>query len=153
MNRRSFLGQTAFGAAGLFLPSQQPRTKHLILIVNSGARKKDYYEDEVLSPNIRRLADDGFVFEEDHCERISSHGLAFAELLSGRESTGEGGMYPDIFDYLNCRRWICPSLGLVPGIMDMYKPRILACRDSLHDRGHDNYEEYLGAVQATDAAV
>ena len=153
MNRRSFLGQTAFGAAGFFLSSQRPRTRHLIFIVNGAARKKDYYEDEFLSPNIRRLADEGFVFEEDHCERIASHDLAFAELLSGRESIPDNRPYPNIFDYLNCKKWICPSLGLVPEIMDAHKPPILVCRETAHDAGHDSYEKYLRAVKATDAGV
>ena len=152
MNRRSFLGQTAFGTAGFFLSSQQPRTKHLIFIVNGAARKKDYYENELLSPNIRRVADEGFVFE-DHCERISSHDLAFAELLSGRESTHGDGGYPNIFAYLNCKYSICPSLELVPGIMHAYRPPILVCRETAHDSGHDSYEKYLRVVKATDAAV
>src|SRR5437016_5478729 len=153
MNRRSFLGRTASGAAGFFFSSQRPRTKHLVLVVNGAARKKDYYEDEFLSPNIRRLGNEGFVFEEDHCERISSHDLAFAELLSGHESSPDGRTYPNIFDYLNCNYSICPSLGLVPGIMDAYKPPILVCRETGHDAGHDSYEEYLRAVKTTDAAV
>ena len=77
MNRRGFLEQTTLAAAGFFTGSRTrfPHPKHLVLIVNAGARKKDYYEDESLSPNIRRLAGGGFVFEEDHCDRIASHTL------------------------------------------------------------------------------
>ena len=153
MNRRSFLEQTTVGAASLLVPRRALQTKHLVLVVNGAARKKDYYEDEFLSPNIRRLADEGFVFEEDHCERIASHDLAFAELLSGRESSPGGPAYPNIFDYLNCKYWICPSLGLVPEIMDAHKPPILVCRETADDAGHDSYEKYLRAVKATDAGV
>jgi len=38
-------------------------TEHLIFVVNgNGLRKKDYYEDASISPNTRRVADEGFVF-------------------------------------------------------------------------------------------
>src|SRR5213080_4835110 len=89
MNRRSFIGHSTLGVAAIFTGSRalSRETRHLVLIVNSGARKKDYYEDESLSPNIRRLAEDGFVFEEDHCDRISSHDAAFAEMVNGLEGT------------------------------------------------------------------
>src|SRR5713226_7840883 len=101
MDRRSFLQSVALGTAAT---RRVRRPSHLIFIVNGGgARKKDYYENAALSPNITRLAGEGFVFEEDHCERISSHDAAFAELLSGRESLNDGSVYPDLFDYLNSR--------------------------------------------------
>src|SRR5262245_2333937 len=84
MNRRSFLNNAIFATGALFLPPPV-RTKHLILIVNAGGvRKRDYYWDAFLAPNIRRLAREGFVFEEDHCECVASHECAFAELLQGR---------------------------------------------------------------------
>src|SRR5213594_1771613 len=40
-------------------------TRHLIFIVNgNGVRKKDYYEDASISPNTRRIAEEGFVLTE-----------------------------------------------------------------------------------------
>ena len=88
MNRRCFLNRAVLGTASyLYLP-RTARTEHLIFIVNGGgARKKDYYEDTALSPNIRRLAREGFVFEEDHCERVASHDAAFTELIQGRDQS------------------------------------------------------------------
>src|SRR5262245_65270004 len=101
MKRRHFLKQTSFATAGLLLPSFRFRTKHLILIVSCGARKRDYYEDEYLSPNIYRLAREAFVFEEDHCEQVASHHVAFIELLQGREfHAGDNTRYPTILDYI-----------------------------------------------------
>ena len=150
MNRRSFLLQTTFGGAALFRSKEAPRTKHLILIVSGGARKKDYYENEMLCPNIRKLASEGFVFEEDHCERVSSHDAAFMEMLTGR---ADGRTRPNLFDYLNVEFRVVPSLGLVPEIMQTHKPRILVCRETGHDLGHESYEEYLRVVRGTDSAV
>jgi arylsulfatase A-like enzyme len=153
MNRRSFLEKTAFAGAGLLLPSPSQKTEHLIFVVNGGARKKDYYEDISRAPNIRNVAREGFVFEEDHCERIASHDAAFAELLTGREWRAGVRPCPNIFDYLSARHPIVSSLRLVPGIMEMYKPRVLVCRETAHDVGHEDYEEYLRVVRATDAAI
>ena len=154
MNRRSFLSRISLSAAALYLPSQSARTQHLILIVNGGgARKKDYYEDPVLAPNIRRLAGEGFVFEEDHCERVASHDAAFAELLQGREAAaGTSRAYPSILDYIGNGRQV-HSLRAIPRIMQHYRPRVLVCREMAHDIGHSGYEKYLGAVKATDDAV
>src|SRR2546422_10885397 len=71
-------------------PGPPRHTEHLIFIVNGGgARKKDYYENDSLCPNIRKIASEGFVFEEDHCERIASHNAAFRELLTGHERSEE----------------------------------------------------------------
>src|SRR2546426_10317717 len=118
MNRRAFLAQTV--GAALFPPTKV-QTKHLIFIVNGGgARKKDYYEDELLSPNIRRLAREGFAFEEDHCERISSHDSAFIELLTGRESHPGARFCPTVFDYLNAPVRIVASPRFVPAGMERY---------------------------------
>jgi len=95
MHRRLFLQQSSLGAAGFALSRLSRHTRHLIFIVNGGgARKKDYYENASLCPNIRKIASEGFVFEEDHCERIASHDAAFRELLTGRESPDDGPAYP-----------------------------------------------------------
>src|SRR5262249_29622363 len=144
MHRRLFLQQSSLLAAGFgtYTPSlphvprlphlpHLPRrhTEHLIFIVNGGgARKKDYYENDSLCPNIRKIAGEGFVFEEDHCERIASHDAAFRELLTGHESLDDGPAYPNIFDYLNARLQIVRSIRSVPALMETYKPRIIVCR-------------------------
>jgi len=136
MNRRIFLNRAAAAAAGLFLPSRgSGRTKHVILIVNGGARKKDYYENGSIARNVRRLASEGFVFEQDHCGQIASHDAAFAELLGGKT-------YPTI-----------RSLYLVPSTMERCRPRILVCRDMAHDVGHRSSEAYLSTVKTTDEEV
>jgi len=101
MHRRLFLQQSSFLAAGFVPYTPFRHTKHLIFIVNGGgARKKDYYENDSLGPNIRKIASEGFVFEEDHCGRIASHDAAFRELLTGRESLDDGPAYPNIFRLL-----------------------------------------------------
>src|ERR1043166_6305141 len=82
MNRRLFIGSCLGGAAS-HLPISSyrtPRTKRLVLIINSGARKKEYYEAKTLSPNIAQLASQGLVFEEDHCANVASHEAAFVAL-------------------------------------------------------------------------
>ena len=65
MHRRLFLKQSSLGAAGCALatPARPRHTEHLIFIVNGGgARKMDYYENDSLCPNIRKMASEGFVF-------------------------------------------------------------------------------------------
>ncbi len=151
MNRRAFLAWT-LGAA--VFPPTNAQTKHLIFIVNGGGvRKKDYYEDELLSPNIRRLAGEGFTFEEDHCEGISSHDAAFMELLTGRESQAGARLYPTVFHYLNAPVRIVGSLRFLPAVMERYKPAILVCRETAHDLGHQSYAQYRRVVQSTDSQV
>jgi hypothetical protein len=135
MNRRVFLNRIAPYSAALCLRSRERRTKHLIFIVNGSARKKDYYEDVSIARNVRRLASEGFVFEEDHCEQVASHDAAFAELLGGVT-------YPTIH-----------SLDLIPFVMEGRRPRVLICREMSYDVGHRSFEAYLSAVQATDDGV
>ena len=63
MHRRLFLQQSSFLAAGFVPYTPFRHTKHLIFIVNGGgARKMDYYENDSLCPNIRKMASEGFVF-------------------------------------------------------------------------------------------
>lgn len=128
-------------AGAPYLPSyRQACTKHLIFIVNGGGvRKADYYEREALAPNLRKLSSEGFVFEEDHCERVASHDAAFDELVGAHTAVAEA---PRV-----------PSLRTVPGMMENRRPRILVCRERAHDVGHESYESYLSAVRATDAAI
>jgi hypothetical protein len=136
MNRRVFLNCMAGTATGLFLPSQGGRsTKHVIFIVNGAARKKDYYEGLSIAPHVRRLASEGFVFEEDHCGQIASHDAAFAELLGGTTYS------------------LIRSLHLIPSTMERRRPRILVYRDVTHDVGHRSFEAYLSAVRETDEGV
>ena len=141
MDRRSFLTQGALGASALCLAPLRPNaTKHLIFIVNGGgARKKDYYEDPFLAPNLLSIASDGFVFEQDHCEHVSSHDGAFNELIGGSELVRNA---PQV-----------RSLHMVPQMMQQDRPRTLICRENAHDVGHESYEGYLSALRSTDAAI
>src|SRR4051812_13240910 len=121
MNRRSFLTGLAAGTAQLYNPTQViRRTEHLILIVNGGARKKDYYETPSLCPNIQRIVSEGTVFEEDHCDNVASHETAFSELVYGLPA----------FSLVNSPR-------MVRSVMRSQLPHILVCRDLLHDVGHE----------------
>src|SRR5262245_37926841 len=117
MNRRSFLNGFIVGTGSRFLSPPGPRTEHLVFInLGGGVRKKDYYENAALSPNINRLARQAFVFEEDHCERVASHEEAFAELLRGDVLHSVGTMQVD-------------SIDQVSDAMRRYRPRILVCRE------------------------
>ncbi|PYS39108.1 MAG: hypothetical protein DMG14_15240 [Acidobacteria bacterium] len=142
MNRRIFL-RKVFAVSGAFYlpPHRRFKTKHLVFIVNGAARKKDYYEDASLSPNIRRLAQEAFVFAEDHCEHVASHEIAFSELLPGPllDCIGTGVQIHSI-----CR---------IPHTMQLHRPRLLICRESAHDVGHRSYEQYLSSVRISDAAI
>jgi hypothetical protein len=136
VDRRTFLNRIALTTAAWSLPASSGlRTQHLILIVNSGARKKDYYENPLLAPNVRRIASEAFVFEEDHCEQVYSHETAFAELTGGSP-------YP-----------IVDSLHRVPSCMARHRPKILICRDRAQESGHYSFEAYLQAVRAADDGV
>src|SRR6185295_12485280 len=80
-SRRLFLKRAA---AGFLIPAPfESRIEHVILIVPGGARKSDYYQNASLAPNIGRLAEQGFVFEEDHCDTVTSHRSCFRELVQG----------------------------------------------------------------------
>src|SRR5438874_3243246 len=153
MNRRSFLNQIAFSGGAFLVHRRIPRTEHLIFIVNGGgARKKDYYENTLLAPNLRRMAKEGFVFEEDHCEAVSSHDAAFEELLQGRELGSNVRTYPSILDYIG-RGCAASSITEIPQLMQHYRPRVLVCREMAPDAGHNSYENYLHAVKSTDNAI
>lgn len=148
MNRRSFLTQTTAGLAGAFVSGNSLpfQTQHVIFVVNgNGARKKDYYENPSISPNISQLAAEGFVFEEDHCDTVTSHAACFAELIQGLPPCR----------YVN-------DASRLPEIMQESKPAVLIFRETRHDLAHgaggyprsvSGYEEYLAVVKETDTAV
>ena len=140
MNRRSFLGASILTAAGWkWNPKSATPTRHVIFVVNgNGIRKKEYYEDAGLSPNIQRLAHEGFVFTEDHCDSVASHAAAFAELVQGLRD------YTYLDGSLSHR---------IPSIMRQHRPRILLVHETGHDAGHQSYEKYLDAVKASDRNV
>src|SRR5262245_59322735 len=116
MNRRLFLKRTLLGAGAWQLPIA-PSSKHVILVViGGGARKKDYLENDFLAPHIRRVAREGFVFEEDHCERVASHETALAELLQGRSFTADSRAYPTIVDYVG-NGILIDSIGRIPLVL------------------------------------
>jgi hypothetical protein len=152
VNRRTFLATSAFATAASYVrPAESRRTQHLIFIVNGGGvRKQEYYENLSLSPNITRLAREGFVFEQDHCERVASHDAAFTELMRGRE--WDGSEYPTILDYVGRGRLV-QTLEEIPRAMELLLPRILVCRLMTPDAGHQSYDAYLNAVRSTDHGV
>jgi hypothetical protein len=153
MNRRSFLDRVLFGGGALYCtPPAFSRTKHVILIINGGGvRKREYYEDTLLAPNVRRLAREAYVFENDHCEDVFSHAIAFAELLQGREFT-RAIAYPTILDYIGDGLQL-DSIRNIPQVLEQYRPRIVVSREVAHDVGHESYETYLRAVKATDHTI
>ena len=147
MDRRSFLERAAKGlAAGLLVPPPYRfQTQHVILIVQSGARKKDYCENPSIAPNIGQLAAEGFVFEEDDCDTVTSHHSSFAELVHGLPHCLYAG-----------------DAARVPALMQEFKPRTLVVRETRHDLGHgaggrpksiSGYEEYVTVVKDTDRSV
>jgi len=140
-------------AAGALYATPAPVTAHVAFIVlGGGVRKQDYLGNELLTPNIRRLASEGFVFEEDHSERVASHRAAFAELLQGREFTASSAAFPTILDYAG-DGVLLNAVRSIPQTMTRLRPRAIVCRQMSHDVGHDSYEKYLSEVQATDAAI
>ena len=138
MNRRSFLTSAIVGGLGArdLTKIRAAKTEHVIFICCGGVRKRDYYENPSLCPNIRRLADDGFVFEQDHCEQVASHDAAFAELTDG------------LGDHIALN-----SIRDIPRVLASQKPRIIVCRESSFDCGHASVDRYLSAVKITDACV
>ncbi len=112
MNRRSFLKNSSLAGAGLAMGprvagaapqigSLNLQTKHLIWIINgNGARKKEYLEDVEVAPNLNALANEAYIFNEDHCEQASSHGTSFTELLTGNVSQTSVPLYPTVPHYV-----------------------------------------------------
>jgi hypothetical protein len=152
MNRRTFIGSSLFGSTSYLMRSRS-RTQHLVLIgLGGGVRKREYYEDSSLSPNLKRLAREAFVFEQDHCERIASHEAAFAELLQGRTVIAASANYPTLLDYVG-NGYAVDAIERTPDILQRYKPRIVVCNTMAHDIGHESYEGYLQTVRNTDLAI
>jgi hypothetical protein len=153
MNRRSFLAGVC-GSSFLGLPTFEGRqTRHLIFINNGGgARKRDYYEDVRLAPNIHRLVREGFVFEEDHCERVASHDAAFEELLRGRPLGLGDESTPTILDYIG-DGFRCDSILGIPQILEKQRPRLIVCRNFSHDVGHEDCEQYRQSVAVADRSI
>jgi hypothetical protein len=132
---------------------QTARTHHAIVIGASGGfRKRDYYGRDTLCPNINRLVCEAFVFEEDHCESVASHEAAFSELIRGRYFNPAETAYPTLLDYLG-RGFQTDSIERIPHVLESIRPRVIVCRETAHDVGHDSYEKYLQAVAETDAAI
>jgi hypothetical protein len=136
MNRREFVKVTVAGIGMLRRPVHLA-TRHVILIVPAGLRKSDYMGKDSRAPRIAGLAQEGFVFEEDHCEHVSSHEIAFAELLQG---------YVGRVTYLD---QICE----ISTMLVQRKPRMIVCRVREHEIAHESYEEYLCSIKKTDDAI
>jgi hypothetical protein len=152
MRRRTFFSIVPGLAILGGRPGRQPTTECVILIVNGGGvRKKEYYEDAHIARNMRRIAAESFVFEQDHCEHVGSHETAFAELLHGRECVS-GRSYPTMLDYIG-RGVAVDRIEEVPQLLQRTRPRIIVCRLTAHDVGHQSYEDYLKTASATDEAI
>jgi hypothetical protein len=124
-------------AAGFLVPREfRSHIQHVILIVPGGARKKEYYNNPSLAPNIGELAAEGFVFEEDHCDTVTSHRSCFGELVQG---------LPGCLFVNDASR--------VRALMLEFNPRVLVLRDMRQDKGHDDYEEYVKAIRDLDRNV
>jgi hypothetical protein len=184
MNRRDFLKDLGFAAGALALANHACdaasiaettydfQTKHVVWIINgSGSRKKDWYANPGLSPNLAQLAKEGFVYEESHNETVCNHEHALAELLSGHRHA-LGMNYPTAIDYVrgayhdasNCwflsdRAGLADPLAAVPHILKEFKPRLIICRITAHDLGHGNHGqsrlktgqyEYFNVCRQTD---
>src|SRR6185436_1695601 len=101
------------------------------------------------APNIQRLSRESFVFEEDHCERVASHDMAFAELLQGREIGDTAAAYPTLVDYIGNGIHV-DAIGRIPQLMQQSRPRVVICRDTSHDIAHHDYEHYVNVVNTID---
>jgi hypothetical protein len=158
MNRRSFLNGMVIGATAASLSPVAStaaigRSRHLIFIVNGGgARKKEYYESPSYAVNVRRIAREGFVYEQDHCPCVASHDVAFRELIQGHESKPAHAMAPTIMDYIGHGMQIS-SVSAIPEVLQRYQPRIIVCRQSDHDVAHGGYERYIRVILETDDAI
>jgi hypothetical protein len=124
-------------AAGFLVPdSFDAQIKHVILILPGGARKKDYYENASLAPSIGELAADGFVFEEDHCETVTSHRACVGELVRG------------LLD-----RFFVSDESRMSAVLREFSPSVLVLRQMAQDKGHEDYENYLDAIRGMDRSV
>ena len=114
MKRRDFLKSLGVaGAAGMAPASLAAapqagsglgldlKTKHAIVILNgNGARKKEYYENAEMSPNITRMAKEAFVYTEDGNDTTSNHGNSWTSLITGNEYQSGIPQYPTIPHYV-----------------------------------------------------
>jgi arylsulfatase A-like enzyme len=144
MHRRAFLKSAAAGLAA-FAPFSDTQTRHVVFIVNGAARKRDYYENGFLAPNIRRLASEGFVFEQDHTERVASHDAAFAELLCGQPYGKGRNRFIDLHE--------THTLAETKRALETSEARLIVWRHLAPDVGHQSVDAYLRTVQDGDAAI
>jgi len=136
MNRREFVKATVAGIGMLRHPVHLA-TRHVILIVPAGLRKSDYIGKDSRAPRIAGLAQEGFVFEQDHCEHVSSHEIAFAELLQGHAGRGT---------YLD-------QISEIPTMLMQREPQMIVCRVREQEIAHESYEEYLCSIKRIDDAI
>ena len=92
------------------------------------------------------------MFEEDHCERVASHEAACSEVMHGRYFDPAAPAYPTLLDYVG-HGLQTSSIRQIPSVLETFRPRVIVCRDTAHDVGHESYEKYLQAVSRTDAAI
>src|SRR5215471_15366561 len=113
MNRREFLmdlgiaagavslRQRALDAAAISSETYDFQTRHVIWIINgAGSRKRDWYENPELSPNLAGLAKESFVYEESHNDTVCNHDRALAELLTGNRQATSKSPHPTAIDYV-----------------------------------------------------
>jgi hypothetical protein len=152
-------------------------TRHAIWIINgSGARKKDYYQNPDLCPNIARLAEEAFVYEESQNDTVANHERALAELLAGAPPEPPLSNYPTAIEYIRQAYNDSPSnywflsdaaedsdpLAAIPHILNEFKPKLVIAQITAHDVGHGNggrprlttgQYEYLNVCRETDERV
>jgi arylsulfatase A-like enzyme len=155
MDRRIFVKSLLTAPAamsGAFARDSARRTEHLIFIVPDGLRKTEYRGRTSLMPNLERLAFEGFVFEEDHCEQVASHDAAFGELLRGRPMDSASTTYPTILDYVG-NGFHLNRIEEIPTALQQSRPRLIVCRLQALEAGHVNYGLYRNAVRSMDRAL
>jgi hypothetical protein len=155
MDRRIFAKSLLTAPAavrGAFGRDSSRRTEHLILIVPDGLRKTEYRGRTSLMPSLERLAFEGFVFEEDHCEQVASHEAAFEALLRGREFDSASTTYPTILDYVGNGLQLDRIEEIRPALQQS-RPRLIVCRLQTLEVGHVNYALYQNDVRRIDSAL
>jgi hypothetical protein len=119
MNRRDFVKQAGIALVGVPAFSYGFRTRHAIWIIKgNGARKADWRGNAQLSPNLARLAKEGFVYEESENDSVAHHGYAWTELITGHPHRSSVPAFPTPLHYLRkaygdsaTRYWFVNSAG------------------------------------------
>jgi hypothetical protein len=169
MNRRDFVQRAGMAVAGFAAFSFGFRTRHVIWIINgNGSRKADWYGNPKLSPNLLRLAGNGFVYEESENDSVAHHGYAWTELITGHPHRNSVPAFPTPLHYIRgaygdaaTRYWFINGAGAyrqwrfsLPACDDSTSPVSLTAAVASSLRGIDgrerqSVEEFLEAGRAS----